>query len=298
MLDLTYRNHFKFGYNGEYYNLRLSPDDKFNVRYGPCLREPYPFREECIATAKIIGESTDLKIYVLLSGGIDSEVVVRSFMANDIPITCVTGIYDNGINEHDIKRTFDFCKKYDLNHETFSINVEDFWRKNLLEYADRTYCITPQASVVMWLADQVDGYVVLGNGDGCYGHGKLAEKEKIVGWYRHYMATNKHGSPGFFQYTPELMLSFINEVQPLLDTREYYQRYDENGAYHGLEQDLKQEIYHKHWPELIKRDSQHGFEKIMVVDAKYRQILKDRYPGADSVCEIPMEKLIGDLTHE
>ncbi len=216
MKNLTYKNHFKFGYNGEYFNLRKSPDDIWNVQYGRCKRESFDFRSECINAAKLIYESTDLPIYILLSGGIDSEIVARSFIDANIPITCIIARFDGHLNEDDIRYAFKFCTKYDIPYEVYDINIIDFWKNSLMKYAIKTNCISPQLPVIMWLSDQVNGHVVLGSGE-CYvaKNGKsiweLWEKEKIASWYRHFLVNNMEGTPGFFQYTPEIMLSFITD---------------------------------------------------------------------------------------
>ena len=37
----------------------------------------------------------------------------------------------------------------------------------------------------------------------------MHEREKIAAWYRHAMLTDRPAIPGYFQYTPEVMLSFL-----------------------------------------------------------------------------------------
>ena len=91
MKTLTYKNHFKFGYNSDWYNLRQSEEDIWHIKYGRCERDPLDFRSECVNAAKLIRESTNLPIYVCFSGGVDSEIVVRSFMEANITTTCLAG---------------------------------------------------------------------------------------------------------------------------------------------------------------------------------------------------------------
>ena len=91
-LQLTHRNHFKFGYNQHWFADRRTPDDNWCVAYGRCQRSIKDWRSECIATARLIRDDNDHDLWVLFSGGIDSEVVLQSFLFAGIrvraAITC------------------------------------------------------------------------------------------------------------------------------------------------------------------------------------------------------------------
>jgi len=279
MSELTHKNHFKFGYK----------DDKWYAKYGRCEREPYDFRRECVETAKLIGRSTDLPIYVLLSGGVDSEVVARSFMEAKVPFSCVIAKYNNDINKYDIDYAFDFVKKYNIPYYIFHLDVVDFWEEYLDTYALKTDCTSPQLPVIMWLSDQVVGYIIIGSGE-CYmfknehDEFELWEKEKIASWYRHYINTNKHGAPGFFQYTPELMLSFINDpiIQKTTDVSTYY---------------VKSKVCYKHWPDIVERTIYTGFEKLEDLDyQKYRARLENKLTKGKSIIKTNINDLRNNLS--
>ena len=85
-LELSQNNHFKFGYNGAWFNERSEDRDQWIVSYGRCSREPEDWRSECLETARLIQSSTSKPINVLFSGGIDSEVVLQSFMFAGISV--------------------------------------------------------------------------------------------------------------------------------------------------------------------------------------------------------------------
>jgi len=293
MKSLTYKNHFKFGYNGKYFNFRKSPDDIWNVKYGRCGRYPFDFRTECVNAAKLIKESTDLPIYVLLSGGIDSEIVARSFIEANIPITCIIARFDGLLNEYDVGHAFKFCTRYDIPYEVYDVNIIDFWKNDLMKYAIKTNCISPQLPVIMWLSDQVNGHVVLGSGE-CYisknekSIWELWEKEKIASWYRHFLVSDKEGTPGFFQYTPELILSFITDqvISDMINLNH------ESSSYYE-----KNKIYDKYWVNLTKRSIYTGFEKYKEMDYTLcRPYLEKKFKGSDGIVKTPIKELIYNLS--
>lgn len=273
MKTYTYKNHFKFGYNGEYFNERVSPDDVWNVKYGRCEKYPLDFRSECVRAAKLIRKSTDKEIYVLLSGGVDSEIVARSFIEAGIPITCLIARFNDDMNEHDISYAFDFCDQYNQNYKVIDVDIYDLWTNELYKYASRSKCISPQLILPMWLSDQVDGYTIIGAGE-CYMvqnsdcEYELWEKEKIASWYRHYIINDKDGCPGFFQYTPELMLSFINHEIISNPTN----RSEGCSTYYE-----KNKLYYHFW-DLNKRPIYTGFEKFKELDYNlYRPYLENKF---------------------
>lgn len=299
-IELTHNNHFKFGYDGIPFNFRESIKNQWWVSYGKCKTPPLTFHSECINTAKIIHQKSKGKSTLLFSGGVDSEVVLQSFILAKLPIKAAILRFKNELNIHDISYAIIACEKLGVPYYFFDLDILKFWESNLFKYANPTYCSSPQLLSTMWLIDQINEFPVLGSGE-CllvkdipkdyvpgvseYGHSewKLYEKEKIASWYRHFMVRNRDGCPGFFQYTPELILSYIldpfvkkltgNEITGKLCTAS-----------------SKLKIYQQHF-DLIDRPKFTGFEKIQNYDSYYRNILLNAFPDANQVAMTPLSTL-------
>src|SRR4051794_32718324 len=108
---LSKNNHFEFGYNGEPFNFRTSPEDQWFARYGKCERKTESFRKECLQTARDISAVADGKVSVLFSGGVDSEAALRSFVRADQPVQAAILKFKNGLNEHDISYAVTACEE-------------------------------------------------------------------------------------------------------------------------------------------------------------------------------------------
>ena len=65
-------------------------EKQFSVKFNPCTRTPQSWSVEVNNTAKSIAASTNKPLYVLMSGGIDSEMVARSFISNNIKFKALT----------------------------------------------------------------------------------------------------------------------------------------------------------------------------------------------------------------
>lgn len=289
---LTHKNHFQFGYDGQAFHFRKNPDQQWFVSYGACSSKPLDFKKECLRTAELIKQQAKAPVHVMFSGGVDSEVALRSFVEAGIPVTAAILRFKNDLNIHDISWAVLTCEALKVPYRFYELDVLDFWKNRIFDYAEKTYCVTPQLLPTMWLADQIDGYPVMGSGEclfvkevpvgyqpGISPYEKsdwfLWEKEKIASWYRHFMIYQRDACPGFFQYTPEIMLSYLLDplVQELISDRIIGKLTTESS---------KLKIYQQHF-DLITRPKYTGFEKIQNEDAFYRKILRESFPGCDQV---------------
>lgn len=305
MLLLSKNNHFKFGYDRSWFVPRSSASEKWTVEYGRCKRNPNNFKLECLETARQIFQDADNQIVILFSGGVDSEVVVQSFLMAGIPFKVAVLRFKNGLNQHDISYAIKFCERNEVKFDIYELDILRFWENQLFEYADPTQCVSPLLLSTMWLVDQIDGYPVIGSGE-CllvkerepdYVPGvspylkspwSLWEKEKIAAWYRHFIVRRRNGCPGFFQYTPEIILSYLQDpfVGRLI-----------NSEIHGklTTESSKLEIYMQHF-DLETRKKYTGFEMVSQFDPIYRAELMKKYSAYDQIVKTYTNDLFQKLS--
>jgi hypothetical protein len=306
MKQLTSNNHFKFGYDHDWFQPRKSPHQTWTVQYGPCERPVGNFQHECLKTALKIQDNARQKMTVLFSGGVDSEVALQSFVLAKVPVTAAILRFKNDLNIHDISYAIITCDKLGIKYKIFDLDIIHFWENQLLDYADPTYCISPQLLSTMWLADQIDEYPILGSGE-CllvkdyddsyqpgvspYTHSEwsLWEKEKIAAWYRHFIVKNRPACPGFFQYTPEVILSYLlDPIVQKLTRSEIVGKLSTESS--------KLQIYQQHFS-LIERPKFTGFEHIQAADSYFRKILTDRFPETNQIYKNNVTDLKKSMTY-
>lgn len=303
--ELTHRNHFRFGYDGRWFVARPSPYASWEVAYGRAPAVPADWRAACIDTARLLRAASDDDLWVLSSGGIDSEVALQAFMFAGIPVRAAITRFARDLNRHDIVHAIRFCEAHQLPYRLLDIDIELFFESGAaLDYALRATCVQPQLLHTMWAMDQVDGYPILGSGE-CYlvrrvpdpddpddrpgpaQAWEMHEKERIAGWYRHLVATGRAGCAGFFQYDPGNMLAFLCDplVAALCDDRLPGQR-DSRG--------VKGEVYRRHFL-LPPRPKFHGFENVMHLDDALRPVLRERLGAHDAVARTAYGDLLARL---
>src|SRR5687768_12507692 len=94
----SYNNHSKYGWGNDWFNKPERTHSGFQVTFGKSVGTPGSFRDECVRAARLIGESTKEPIVVALSGGVDSEVIARSFLEAEIPFKAVIVRFTGDVN--------------------------------------------------------------------------------------------------------------------------------------------------------------------------------------------------------
>jgi len=261
---VTHQNHL---------SIRKTAD--YSVKIGRCNRMPMDFKSEALRAARLIAQEND-NIWISYSGGIDSEFIICVFLEAGIDFKVATVAMKNKINEYDLQHSRSFCHRAGIKLHEFEIDVEEFYRNELETYAVATNCISPQFPVHMWLWDQLDGLIVAGHGDPIFKckdrewYLQIQEKEDSV--FRYAKWRDRNMAPGFYVYTPELLLSFMLEQEVsnmfLAPKRA------------GLKdiQQVKHLVYSKYY-DINAREKQTGFEYIQDLDTKYRTDLKNKISG-------------------
>ena len=244
-------------------------DHEWYCEFGKCETQPLGFREECHRTAQLIYESTDLVPNILFSGGIDSEVVLRSFRDIGLPFKVSILQFEKGLNLHDISYAIICCESLGIKYDLIQLDIERFMEEEMYEYATKYSCCSPQFPAIMWLGDQVDGLPVLGFGEPYIEKTEIGwhyyEYEKDNALHRHYRMQGRDAVSGFFHYTPEQIYSFLCDeaVTELVSDHRLGKR---------STQDVKHEVYSKHFS-LMPRPKLNGFEKVRELDEKHRDCL-------------------------
>lgn len=214
---------------------RNEGDDTSHMSVGGCTRNPFSFRNECIRTARALNHQyNDLTLF--MSGGLDSEIALRSFLAAGIKPKLVTVRFPKGANDHDIVPMLNMISAMGLSCHVIDFNPEEFVNsEECYEVAKRyqAYSLYQQIllrvaedySAPMLTVDEVElEKVPMINWDtGNYSiPWAFLKKEDQDGVWRRF--NDKTGIPAlnnFYTYTPESMLAFLTlpTVDDLINDR-------------------------------------------------------------------------------
>lgn len=278
-LPHTIDNHFVFGYNQIPFSRKLNVDsDEFFCRYSRCRRVPNSFKEECIQTARDIREqSQNLNRipFIFLSGGLDSEVVVKAFIDAAVKFKVISFRFKNNLSSHETYYIDKFVKKHNLDHQYYDINPDWLVSEQAEQFAEQAQCsmseMLPHMKLIKHVWNELNGFPVLGNGD-LYVSKDISidwifdrtkpkyqwnyiEYEYILAWNRFAIYNNILGSLNFFMHNPEIVLSMIEDP-------DMFKCINNQIAHKLSSRSTKAVVYIKSWRDLEPRMKYHGSEKL------------------------------------
>jgi len=281
MKPYTLDNHFVYGYGDGVFN----PEDKKQTptllcKYSKASHIPTSFREECNTTALQLADqakSLNRLPMILLSGGLDSEVVAKTFIDANIDFQPVTFRFTNELNIHEINYVEKFCKRHNLKPRYLDIDIVSWLdtaeAKNKF---DESFCnyteMLPHMKLMDMIWDEWQGIPILGNGDFFTVRyvnpvwrmrdrstnqyiWKYVEYEYILAWFRYAVAKNMLGGLGFFQHNAEITLAMALEPEMVHICNDL-------DPFKMSSRSTKYAIYRKYWNDLEMRPKWNGGELV------------------------------------
>lgn len=309
MYEYTSKNHFRFGYNASrWFCNREQPADQFMAQFGRAEKKTSSWREANKDACKTIRQNFAGPLWVLFSGGTDSEICIRAFIEAQIPIRIATLKFTNDLNAHDLKYVESLQRKLGLDVTYFEMDLLHFFNSNeMYKIVDAIECVSPILACHLWLADQLDGVPIIAQGEpylkkdipADYVPGespyerspwRLVESERLCSLYKHFIFKNRPAVPGFFQYTPEQFYSYLTGNKILKDLIQ-----DKVVGKLGT-RTSKNIMAYQYYPEVEPRQKFTGFERVEELHNLKRAELARRFPYSDQNYFIEYHELIRTLT--
>jgi hypothetical protein len=104
-------------------------------------------------------------VEILYSGGLDSELVLKSCIKNKIPVSVITmKLYiDNVlINSHDLYYSEKFCRENNLTQKFVDFHARSFYENgDYINYLKPYYITSPHVASHMWLIEQCGSFPIM-----------------------------------------------------------------------------------------------------------------------------------------
>ncbi len=208
MIDLLKDNYMSGSGNGDTWYVDIQPPKK-KVR---------SYFEETIEAAEYVYANKTGRIHLLYSGGMDSEYVFNIFLTLGFDFTPVIIRLNSNYNQHDLKYAFDFCESKGVTPTIVDVDFDEFVKSGqIVDLAQEMKCSAFQIPLTMHVANQLDGFIVMGNDPPYMKYNKetgiwqVEELELIHSILNNFRLKKLEGCPFFLSYTAEMMLSFLLE---------------------------------------------------------------------------------------
>jgi hypothetical protein len=304
MFNFTYRNHLKYCIGDREYGYRQNGVEKYSVEIGTVDLDHYKknnYKKELSRIADLVLKDLGKDLVLFLSGGTDSEIVLRSFLDIGFKPRCCTVKFKNDYNSQDVLESIQISKELDIPLDIIDFDVKDFYYSGQAEEFARkiqctqiTYLMIYYHVYKLGLPSVMGGELLLTrniSSDSNYWYYTFRENEdaSAMRFSNHYKIPLVNE---YFSYTPEIMLYFLESkfgVQNLL-----------NDKYKLTSVSSKNDILKSLYPGIREKIKTHGFEKLLAFNYEcYKDILKDEYRRLEpSLDGIPLDSVIKKLKNE
>lgn len=275
---------------------RTYDESRFSVSYISATRDPVRFREECVLLAQAIAEEArGMPIYVCISGGIDSEVVCRSFVEAEVAFTPVVFRYKKHQRD-DLGAIRRFVTSQKLQLKTIPFDEEEFVRNEMKIWAERYPISEPFVAFDMARIDRLDGCVVFGCGDVVLEstNGRVCSYE-LGSFFQPQLFINDERRTGcyqFFQGSSEIMLAALGD--PIM--RQWVHLQAAMGFSNSRQ--FKAYAFKKIWPDLELRRKWTGYERFAALYFEGQKVLNQRLTSNGDRYDLPLDQLLDQLRYQ
>ena len=191
--------------------------DAFRIEIDPPVNKTPDFLQECLDVAEYVYDHKQGKLYLMYSGGVDSEFVLNVFLQLGIEIIPVIIKLNPGYNEHDVKYAFDFCASKGLDPLIIDMDFDQFVKLGtIVDIANEHKIATYQLPSTFHCLNKLEGTIVMGshslphvakNTDS--GIWYVDEYEPIWTCLDYFKKNSLYGCPFFLAYTAEQHLAIL-----------------------------------------------------------------------------------------
>lgn len=231
------------------------PNNLKNLSYNDALLE----------NASLMRDSFSEPFDVLLSGGIDSEVMVRTFKKLGIAHNTFIFKYENDLNIRDVKSAVDICDSINIPYKIIDFNLSGFFSSNESKDIFEKTLVPNLATLafIKWM-DYLDNIPIFGEGEPYWKRDLIEDYSKKSTWSLKFFeriffitltkSFHKRTAIGeWYLFTPYIYTSFHKEstMKDLLDDKII-------GKQSNLTSRIK--IHQSIWPEIKDKIKLSGFE--------------------------------------
>lgn len=185
----------------------------------PATRSVKSYYEETRLAAEKIWALRQGPLYLMYSGGVDSEYILNVFLHLGMEIKPVI-IKLNDYNYHDIRYAIDFCQSKNINPLVIDFDFDKFVESGkMLEVADQAECSHWNLPSTFKVVSELEGTVLLGShgpphlmlNQGLENTWYIREDEMLHSVLKWFKKKSIHGSPFFLVHSAEQYLAWLLE---------------------------------------------------------------------------------------
>jgi hypothetical protein len=276
-------NWYQWQYSDDSLFGRQTENKELKTIYTKMDRPLLSFKEELIEAAKsTIDHYPGLRPCIFFSGGVDSEIILRSYIAIGANPKVYVVRYENDLNIYDVSYAVTVCSILNIDYTIVDFNLKKFYENDAVKVSEDAQIDRPRMLPHLKFTDCADGLIIVGHSDVRWyrtdddyskkGTWLMQDFEHDLGCDKYNILHNRPAIYQWFKWSPGLVLGYttLNWFQQLI-----------NDGYPGKLGINSTKIlgFREMYPDIIERKKQTGFEKIDELVAEVQHVLKNKYNG-------------------
>jgi hypothetical protein len=267
MIIYNYKNWLSWSYNNTPHGYRTDINDSYKYHIDTTFIESpvLTYKDELYKSASLMRDCFTEPFDVLLSGGIDSEIVVRTF--KDLGIKHKTFIfkYEDNLNYRDVESAIEICLSAGIDFNIIDFNLRDFFEKEAYQLFQKSGSLQAGRLPQLKFLDLLDNIPVTGNSEPYWKRSLLLDYSNKSEWLfpiregDHNLSIYCHGQGrdsicDWYEFHPNVIKSF--NMHPLI------QNLLEDKIPGKLSSwSSRVPIHREIWPDIKEKPKLVGFEK-------------------------------------
>jgi hypothetical protein len=249
---------FSWSYNNISCGPKTTPMSVFDFKIKKIVSRPIKsYRNELIENAKLIRDRFSEKFDLLLSGGIDSEIILRIYHSLKIPINVYIFEYENEYNRRDVIQALALCEELKITPKIIHFNLKKFFENDADSIFSKIYCGSSGRLPHMKMSEYVDNIPIYGSGEPYWikidDTWKYEFDEDARSWTVYHKTIGRNAICDWYEYSPELIIAHtkLPKIQELINNQ-IPGKISSNSSKILIHRDI--------WPNVIDRPKMVGFE--------------------------------------
>jgi hypothetical protein len=194
------------------------PGENWKLRIKQTITRPIKsYHEELLLNAHAVKDAFNEPLDLLLSGGLDSELALRSYVEAKIPINVFIAKYNDNINAVDFHEALKTCQIYNVTPTIIDCNLKTFLENDAHDMWNGGYFAEPGYMIMLKVIESLDNIPVICDGINADNF-RMANKTQcdIVIYEKHFAAAihgntiNRPLISSWYDYSPELTAAFLD----------------------------------------------------------------------------------------
>jgi len=257
---------------------------KFYTNYSCGLNKPIlSFKEELENAARsTLDHYPDLKPCIFFSGGVDSELILRSYLNIGSNPEVFIVRYENDYNLYDVSYAVSICNSLNIKFNLIDFNLKKFYNNDAELISEQSQIDRPKMLPHLKFTDCATGLIIVGHSDirwfrtddnyDVKGNWLAQDFEHDIGCDKYNILHNRPAIYQWWKWTPGLVISYtkLEWFQKLINDHYVGKLGINSTKIYGF-----REIY----PDLLYRKKFTGFEKIDSLINEFEIFLNQKYNG-------------------